>query len=106
MENIGLWAANNAINTKKKTKLVRYESEVSNKPDLKTYLKTSSSQAAVGFLSSCMCYFHGEPFSPADFFCRSQVIALPIQKVSQTLLKANLGPKNVCLVLIRPKVSF
>ena len=37
---------------------------------------------------------------------RSQVIVLPIQKVSQTLLKANLRPKNVYLGLIRPKVSF
>ena len=37
---------------------------------------------------------------------RSQVIVLPIQKVSQTLLTANLRPKNVCLGLIRPKVSF
>ena len=37
---------------------------------------------------------------------RSQVIVLPMQKVSQTLLKANLRPKNVCLGLIRPKVSF
>ena len=37
---------------------------------------------------------------------RSQVIVLPIQKVSQTLLKANLRPKTVCLGLIRPKVSF
>ena len=49
----------------------------------------------------------------AGFFCRSQVtghrsqvIVLPIQKVSQTLLKANLKPKNVCLGLIRPTVSF
>ena len=36
----------------------------------------------------------------------SQVIVLPIQKVSQTLVKANLRPKNFCLGLIRPKVSF
>ena len=28
----------------------------------------------------------------AAFFCRSQVIVLPIQKVSQTLVKANLRP--------------
>ena len=28
----------------------------------------------------------------AGFFCRSQVIVLPIQKVSQTLAKANLRP--------------
>ena len=37
---------------------------------------------------------------------RSQVIVLPIQKVSQTLVKANLRPKNFCLGLIRPKVIF
>ena len=37
---------------------------------------------------------------------RSQVIVLPIQKVSQPLVKANLRPKNFCLGLIRPKVSF
>ena len=37
---------------------------------------------------------------------RSQAIVLPIQKVSQTLLKANLRPKTVCLGLIRPKVSL
>ena len=30
---------------------------------------------------------------------RSQVIVLPIQKVSQTLVKANLRPKNFCLGL-------
>ena len=29
----------------------------------------------------------------------SQVIVLPIQKVSQTLVKANLSPKNFCLGL-------
>ena len=33
-------------------------------------------------------------------------IVLPIQKVSQTFIKANLRPKNFCLGLIRPKVSF
>ena len=27
---------------------------------------------------------------------RSQVIVLPVQKVSQTLVKANLRPKNFC----------
>ena len=48
---------------------------------------------------------------------RSKVSVLPIQKVSQTLVKANLRPKNVCLGLIKinkdfclgliwPKVSF
>ena len=36
----------------------------------------------------------------------SQVIGLPKQKVSQTLVKANLRPKNFCSGLIRPKVSF
>ena len=36
----------------------------------------------------------------------SLVIVLPIQEVSQTLLKANLWTKNFCLGLIRPKVSF
>ena len=36
----------------------------------------------------------------------SHVMVLPIQKVSQTLLKANLRPKNIFLGLIRPKVSF
>ena len=33
---------------------------------------------------------------------RSQVIVLPIQKVSQTLVKANLRTKNFCVGLIRP----
>ena len=42
----------------------------------------------------------------AGFLCRSQVIGLLTQKVSQTLVKANLRPKNFCLGLIRPKVSF
>ena len=49
----------------------------------------------------------------AGLICRSQVaghslqvIVSPIQKVSQTFLKANLRPKNFCLGLIRPKVSF
>ena len=38
---------------------------------------------------------------------KSQVIVLPIQKVSLTFIKANLiTPKNLCLGLIRPKVSF
>ena len=37
---------------------------------------------------------------------RLQVIVSPIQKVSSTFLKANLRPKNFCLGLIRPKVSF
>ena len=37
---------------------------------------------------------------------RSQALVLPVQKVSQTLVKANLRPKNFCLGLIRPKVSF
>ena len=36
----------------------------------------------------------------------SQAIVLPIQKVCQTLAKANLRPKNFCLGLFRPKVSF
>ena len=37
---------------------------------------------------------------------RSQVIVLPIQKVSSTFINANLRPKSFCLGLIRPKVSF
>ena len=39
----------------------------------------------------------------AGFFYRSQVIVLPVQKVSQTLVKANLRPKQT---FFRPKVSF
>ena len=35
-----------------------------------------------------------------------QVIVSPIQKVSQTFIKANLRPKNFCLGPIRPKVGF
>ena len=42
----------------------------------------------------------------ADTKHRSQVIVLPIQKVSQQLVKANLRPKNLCLGLIRPNVSL
>ena len=37
----------------------------------------------------------------------SQIIVLPIQRVKTILnIKTNLRPKNVCLGLIRPKVSF
>jgi len=32
---------------------------------------------------------------------KTQVTVLPIQKVSQTLVKANLRPKNICLGLIK-----
>ena len=35
----------------------------------------------------------------ADIFYRSQVIVLPIQKVSLTFMKANLRRKNFCLGL-------
>ena len=49
----------------------------------------------------------------AGLMCRSlvagrglQVIVSLIQKVSLTFIKANLRPKNFCLGLIRPKVSF
>ena len=37
---------------------------------------------------------------------RSQVIVLPIQKVSLTFIKANLRPRNFSLGLIRPKISL
>ena len=41
-----------------------------------------------------------------QFSHRSQLIVLPIQKVSQTFIKANLRPKSFCLGVIGPKVSF
>ena len=55
-----------------------------------------------------------DPLQVQNTGYRSRVIVLPIQKVSQTLIKANLRPKNFCLGLIkkfclgliRPKVSF
>jgi len=36
----------------------------------------------------------------------SRVVVLPVQGVSWAFIRANLRPKNFCLGLITPKVSF